>query len=82
MSDDLCHDCPRRPDCLICDSPSVPERCTYAIHAREAEAAFARMVAARADRQMMNRVIGAIALSTGSTPRQVRDRLQKGGIRQ
>ena len=45
------------------------------------QTAYARMVAARVDRQMMNRVVSAIALSTGSTPRQVRDRLQKGGIR-
>jgi len=40
------------------------------------------MVAARVDRQMMNRVVSAIALSTGSPPRQVRDRLRQGGIRQ
>lgn len=82
MSDDLCHDCPRRPDCLICDSPSVPERCTYAIHARETETAYARMVAARDERRMMNRLVGAIALETGQTPRQVRERLHQGGIRQ
>lgn len=82
MSDDLCHSCPRRGDCLIADSATAPERCTYHQRAAEAEAAYARMAAARVDRAMMNRVIGAIALSTGSTPRQVRDRLRQGGIRQ
>ena len=81
MSDDLCHECPRRSDCLICDSASAPERCTYHQRAAEAEAAYARMVAARVDRQMINRVIGAIALSTGSTPRQVRERLTRDGSR-
>ncbi len=82
MSAPLCHDCPRRADCLIADAMTAPERCTYHQRAAEADAAYARMVAARVDRQMMNRVVSAIALSTGSTPRQVRERLQKGGIRQ
>jgi|GEM_PF-6218497 len=81
MSDDLCHECPRRSDCLICDSATAPERCTYHQQAREAEAAYARMVANRVDRAMMNCVVGAIALETGQTPRQVRERLHKGGIR-
>lgn len=82
MTAPLCHDCPRRGDCLIADADSAIDRCTYHQHAAEADAAYARMVAARVDRQMMNRVVGAIARETGQTPRQVRDRLQKGGIRQ
>lgn len=82
MSDELCHGCPRRAECLLADSATAPERCTYHQRAADAAAAHARMVAARVDRQMMNRVVGAIARETGQTPRQVRDRLQKGGIRQ
>jgi hypothetical protein len=35
------------------------------------------MVAARVDRQMINRVIGTLALATGQTPRQVRDQLRQ-----
>ena len=81
MAGDLCHSCPRRGDCLIADSASAPERCTYFKRAAEAEAAFARMVAARDGRMVMNRVVESIALETGRTPRQVRERLQKGGIR-
>lgn len=66
MSDEICHDCPRRSDCLICDSASAIDRCTYHQRAAEAEAAFARMAASR----------------TGQTPRQARERLHQGGIRQ
>ena len=82
MSDELCHSCPRRADCMIADSATAIDRCTYHQRAREAEAAYARMVAARVDRQMIGRVISAIALETGQTPRQVRERLHQGGIRQ
>lgn len=89
MSDDLCHSCPHRGDCMLADSESAPERCTYHQRATEAEAAYNRMVAARIDRQMINRVIGTLALATGQTPRQVRDQLRQvsdqhrqGGIRQ
>ena len=82
MTNPICHDCPRRSDCLICDSATAPERCTYHQRAAEADAAYARMVAARVDRQMMNRVVGAIAAGTGQTPREIRERLHQGGIRQ
>ncbi len=50
MSAPLCHDCPRRADCLIADAMTAPERCTYHQRAAEAEAAYARMAAARVDR--------------------------------
>ena len=79
---DLCHDCPRRGDCLLADAMTAPERCTYRRDAADAAAAHARMVAARDERRMMNRLVGAIALETGQTPRQVRERLHQGGIRQ
>ena len=78
---DICHDCPRRADCMLTDAIRTPERCTYHQLAIEAEAAAARMAAARVDLAMINRVIGAIATETGQTPRQVRERLHKGGIR-
>lgn len=79
MSANICHDCPRRGDCLIADSASVPERCTYAIRAADAEAAYARMSEIRINRQMVARVVESIALETGQTPRQVRERIQARG---
>lgn len=82
MSDEICHSCPRRADCLLAAAETPIDRCTYRQLATEAEAAYARMVAARIDRQMLNRVVGAIALETGQTPRRVRERLHQGGIRQ
>ena len=82
MSDEICHSCPRRADCMLAAAETPIDRCTYHQHAREAEAAFARMAASRINRQMLGRVVSAIALETGQTPRQVRERLHQGGIRQ
>lgn len=67
-------------DCLIADTAAAVERCDRAARAAEAEAAYKRMVKARIDRAMLNRVITAIAVETGQTPRQVRERLQAGGM--
>lgn len=40
---DICRDCPHRRDCPFCESPSVSERCTYAIRAVETDAALRRV---------------------------------------
>lgn len=43
----ICHECPRRGDCLIADSDSVAERCTYAIRGRRSCAECAAAVNTR-----------------------------------